>query len=834
MGQYLLYAIPFGNIVVAPAAGAIVTAQGLVEALKQTPADVAILVPSVVAELAEDPELLEYCASHLELILYIGGDLPQTIGDRVAGKVKLRCQWGATEVGIPQQLLPPELGPSEWRFIQFHPCLGAAFEEITEGVYELVVRRDEGLAKTQMTFSIRGFEKLEPVYRTRDLFERHSTVPNAWCWRARADDIIVFLNGEKTNPVSMEQHIMSRNPELAGALVIGAQRFQAALLIEPTSTCPLDTNQQAALIQRVWPSIEEANKVAPAHARVEKSFVLVTTPDKPLIRAAKGTIQRMASLTQYAAEIDKLYENTEADLDEDDKMGVLVDATDAASISALIRDTIRTIADLSIDDTTSFFDVGIDSLQALQLTRALRRGLHRADLALPTIYQNPTVPQLAAAVLQQDGRIDDRELMEPLLSTYQGLIRQIPKPDAFSAPAEGTIDVILTGSTGSLGTYFLRALLDRPGVGHIFCLNRSKDGGRAAQLDRYRIGQLPVDDLESRVTFLRANMAQPCLGLDDATYEMLRARASLIIHNAWPVNFNLGLSAFRPQLAGVVNLFAFAAAAAPRKMRVLFISSIGAVAGGVSDDGSKDPVAEVIYESLEAPYANGYARSKLMSELLCETAAHHVGIPVAIARVGQVAGPARQPGLWNRAEWLPSLVISSLHLRCLPDSLGPKFSEVDWVPSDLLANVVVDLATLSKPSSTSEVSSGAEVFNLRNPRTIMWDALLPAFREAARAHVQQEIEVVSPSCWLTRLQDSIDALSEGDAQDLVAAAAFNPAIKLLDFYRDGLWTSDAASQAMSVDRALAASPSLRDLPPVGPRWIQKWVGEWVSRFTEPT
>ena len=87
MGQYLLYAIPFGNIVVAPAAGAIVTAQGLVEALKQTPADVAILVPSVVAELAEDPELLEYCASHLELILYIGGDLPQTIGDRVAGKV---------------------------------------------------------------------------------------------------------------------------------------------------------------------------------------------------------------------------------------------------------------------------------------------------------------------------------------------------------------------------------------------------------------------------------------------------------------------------------------------------------------------------------------------------------------------------------------------------------------------------------------------------------------------------------------------------------------------------------------------------------------------------
>jgi hypothetical protein len=46
-------AIPFGNVVIAPVAAAIPTAQGVVDALKQAPADVAILVPSVVAELAQ-------------------------------------------------------------------------------------------------------------------------------------------------------------------------------------------------------------------------------------------------------------------------------------------------------------------------------------------------------------------------------------------------------------------------------------------------------------------------------------------------------------------------------------------------------------------------------------------------------------------------------------------------------------------------------------------------------------------------------------------------------------------------------------------------------------
>ncbi|KAI5925742.1 putative NRPS-like enzyme [Camillea tinctor] len=825
LAQYLFNAIPFGNITIAPAAAAIASGQGLVDALKQTPAEIAILVPSVVAELSQDPELLEYCAEHLEMIMYIGGDLPQAIGDKVAEKVRLRCLWGASEVGIPQQLLPTELSPMDWRYIRFHPCSGAVFEEVTAGNYELIIRRDDTKADTQAAFAIRGQDTLEKEYRTRDLFEPHPTIPDAWCWRARADDIIVFLNGEKTNPVSMEHHVVARNADITGALVIGSQRFQAALLIEPDAAAnPFTTAEQAALIEQVWPSVEEANRLAPAHARVDKSLIMITSADRPLIRAGKGTIQRNASLAQYAEEIERQYASADLGLDDDPGQAPF-DTTNPRAVLIFVRNSIRAVTGWKyVRDSDNFFERGMDSLQALQLTRTLKRGLYRPNLALPTIYNNPSILQLMTAIKTEDDGANENEMMGPLLDTYRELVHNIPVPKLITPNTDAKTDVILTGSTGALGTFMLQSLLSRPDIGHVFCLNRAKDGGRTAQDDRFAAAGFPTDKFSDRVTFLQADYARPMLGLYEAAYQELTSRVGLIIHNAWSVNFNLGLPAFRPQLAGLVNLFALAAAAAPRTVRVVFISSVGAVGGRPATAG---PAPETVLDSFDMRYSNGYARSKFLSEHLCDEAARHLGVPVAVARVGQVAGPVSQPGLWNRSEWLPSLVISSLHLGCLPEHLGPQFSEIDWVPSDMLADVVVDLATQPPPPSQKE---GTEVYNLRNPNTTTWEALVPAVTETAQERLGRKLEIVPPSVWLNRLQESIAAASEGDARDLTTAANDNPAIKLLEFYRDGLWASGGTSQLMAVERALA-SPTMKVMPAVGLDWTRKWVEEWIAAQT---
>lgn len=787
----------------------------------------------------QNPELLDYCAAHLESIIYIGGDLPQDLGDRVAAKIYLRCLWGATETGIVPQLLPPELLPASadrslWRYVRFHPCVGAAFDETTDGIYELVVRRDKTLVDTQPCFTVPGIDKLEHEYRTKDLFEPHPTITDLWCWRGRADDIIVFLNGEKTNPISMEQHIMASNPELSGALVIGAQRFQAALLIEPVSDSPLSTAEQAALIERVWPSVDQANRSAPAHARVEKSFILVVPADRRLIRAGKGTFMRAPSISQYTDEIEKLYGN--ADVvpgDEDDETAdVILHTVGPEGVARLVRQQVGAVTGWSsLNDDDSFFDHGMDSLQGLQLTRALRRSLRRPDLALSTIYKNSTVSALAAAILTgHDDEADGRKVMDNLFTTYRGLIEQIPAPNAASGHSPGSskpVNVLLTGSTGAVGTHLLRALLDREEVGRIFCLSRREDGGRLVQQKKFVAAGFATTELDDaqKVTFIKAEFHQPRLGLDGPTYELLQSEVGLVIHAAWPVNFNMTLSAFRPQLAGLVNLLALSASTAAAGVpcastRFVFISSVAAVEGY-----KPGPPPEEVFEDFGVAAPIGYGRAKFLGELLVNAAARHLGdlVPATVIRVGQVAGPVRRPGLWNPHEWVPSLVLSSLHLGQVPNSLGPIFDNVDFVPLDLLADVLVDLAT----TTNGRTASSATVFNLRNPTLTPWTTLLPGVTAGSSS---KPLQVVSPATWLASLRASNDE----DGNEDVGVA--NPALKLLDFF-EGLWRpaeagtgslAEPGSQNMSVDRALSASPSLRSMEPVGLEWMRKWTQEWVA------
>jgi hypothetical protein len=79
--------------------------------------------------------------------------------------------------------------------------------------------------------------------------------------------------------------------------------------------------------------------------------------------------------------------------------------------------------------------------------RALQKGFRRADLGLSTIYRNPTISQLTAAIAAvQDNEKNDRGIMKPVLATYNELTNQIPVPTVISRQ-ESPGDIILTGST---------------------------------------------------------------------------------------------------------------------------------------------------------------------------------------------------------------------------------------------------------------------------------------------------------------------------------------------------------------------------------------------------
>ena len=202
--------------------------------------------------------------------------------------------YGASEIGVPPAIRPEGSWPREdWKYLNIHPDTGVEFEHRSDDLRELCKIRNPKFGSWQPV------SKLYPDIQklpSGDLFSPHPSKPGLWRHRGRADDIIVFLTGEKTNPTSMEERINS-HIEVCTALVAGAQNFQVALLIELAAEKALSATERAETLERIWPTIQEANKDCHTYAMIDKSHILFVNPNKPMMRAGKGTVQRRPTLS---------------------------------------------------------------------------------------------------------------------------------------------------------------------------------------------------------------------------------------------------------------------------------------------------------------------------------------------------------------------------------------------------------------------------------------------------------------------------------------------------------------------------------------------------------
>jgi thioester reductase-like protein len=177
-----------------------------------------------------------------------------------------------------------------------------------------------------------------------------------------------------------------------------------------------------------------------------------------------------------------------------------------------------------------------------------------------------------------------------------------------------------------------------------------------------------------RVEFLQARFGDERLGLDETKYDELLENVDTIIHNAWKVNFNHRVEAFeQPHIEGVRRLVDFSLSS-ERNAHIHFISSISTIEGY-----SQGPsIPEIIFNDPSSVLRQGYGESKHVSERICATASAKCGVPTSIHRVGQIGGPTTEKGMWNKQEWVPSLVASSKTIKQIPNSLGSV--SVQWVP----------------------------------------------------------------------------------------------------------------------------------------------------------
>ncbi|KAF8054252.1 putative aminoadipate reductase [Lyophyllum atratum] len=805
------------------------TPDNILEHTRRTKANAMITIPALLQVWAQDPGAVELLKT-LEFVGYSGGAVAPKLGDFMfkAG-VKLNPGYGGTEFGSPTHAIPRPGDESEWAYMEFSPRAKVRWVPQGDGTYECQFLTTE-------THSL-PIENLEDVrgYATSDLWEPHPTKDYLWKVVGRIDDVIIHSSGEKTVPAPMEDIVMS-SPYVMGTVMFGREHDQPGILIEPKAEHAIDITDQAQLADlrnKLWSVMEEANKVAPTFSRIFKEMILVTHREKPLPRTGKGTVMRKMALRAYDDEIEALYATVEQSAKGEDVVPPV--SWEAEDVKTWL---IEQVADIHSGKTflTSgdLFDQGFDSLSATILRRRLVGALRGSkdnstikaaeSITQNTVYAYPSLDALGTflASLVADpegfkGVNNGKAQVEAMIEKYgAGLnLTHAPAPTSVDSGTSRKKVVLLTGSTGNLGSQILAGLLADSSVEKVYALNRASKGGASMferHLERFVDKALPVGLLGSeRLVFVEGDAALPGLGLQEEIYDEIRNSVSVIIHNAWRLDFNLSLPSFESNIRGTRKLIDFARAGPhASSTRLLFTSS---VASAQSWDRAKGPFPEEVVEDAGVAVGSGYGEGKYVAERIVVGS----GLQATSFRIGQISGGLPN-GAWATSDWLPILVKSSLALGALPGATGL----VSWLPMHAVSKAILDVAFAEEQPPV--------VLNLVHPRPVGWNAVIEAIQEVLEEG-SAPLRVLPFPEWFSLLERRAKNASDADIQAI-------PAIKLLEFFRVTAKADLAISAAGSEDvesggltkfataKAQSFSPTIRDLLPIGKEDAQRWVRYW--------
>ncbi|KAL0572470.1 hypothetical protein V5O48_009493 [Marasmius crinis-equi] len=367
--------------------------------------------------------------------------------------------------------------------------------------------------------------------------------------------------------------------------------------------------------------------------------------------------------------------------------------------------------------------------------------------------------------------------------------------------------VILTGSTGVLGSMLLENLISDNTVTRIYALNRAhkKHSLDTRQRAAFREKGLDPNLLDSeKVKLLVADLLKSDdFGLPSKDFREMKASVTHVVHNAWPVVLTSPLSAFEASLEGMQNLLGFCMTSG-----ALF-SFIGT--GFVLFNG--DPGEKFLERPIPAHYAlgSGYTESKWIAEQMT-TKAREIGLRTQIIRVGQLCGP-KANGAWRRQEWLPAIIQGSELLGCIPIIDGL----VAWMhPEDASRAILESLDTGDR----------FPILHLRHPHPIPWSAIANVISSAL------QVEAIPLLEWLAKLREA-QSIADSNQQGRKSYAH-----RLVPLYQHvaETWVTQGSEQReafglalMDIGQGLRACPSLSKMRRLNETDVKAWLTHWAQK-----
>ena len=641
-------------------------------------------VPTILEEIVQGSAAKKL--GSLDFVVVGGGPIKNAVAETLrANDVNLLNHFGATELGALAPIFRP--GRSyDWKYLRLRTDLGLQLKrtEPSAGAnsgHKLVGRPFGSKTEFELQDSVE-INPLNPEVEVR--------------LTGRKDDLLVLATGEKVSPHSMEL-ILERDPRVKRAVVFGTGQFEVGLLVDPIS--PVINSDE--FIESLWPVILDANKKVDQHACITtKAAILLKPPGKSIPLSDKGSLQRKEVYSAFESEISSVYDRLEEGMH----------GTSAVAIHPENpRKGLREIVQISLmqnvkpntwKDDDDFVQLGMDSLQATRLRRTLEQSLRKSiykdqysgGLPLDFVYAHSSIQKLIEALHSSTGIRSSPVAKSWLMCD---LSRKFAFFDENGPSMTGVNTILLTGTTGNLGSHLLQIVSEQRRVPSVVCLVRAKPDTPPGSLRKLVVsaqqealdarGIVLSEAAWSKVNILAWQPGKDLLGLEEEDYHHLTQTTTHIFHGAWPMDFQMELSSFELQikaLQDLINLARFAHRFRPSlKPRIILASSIAVVGNYAVDRSGMVTVPEIpLNDSTRAPLMMGYAEAKWVCEQMMESAYNVLQCEVQpmIVRIGQLTG-SQISGYWSVKEHIPVLVKSSMAIRHIPDLHGVSSSSESFL-----------------------------------------------------------------------------------------------------------------------------------------------------------
>ncbi|CAF0882302.1 unnamed protein product [Didymodactylos carnosus] len=508
----------------------------------------------------------------------------------------------------------------------------------------------------------------------------------------------------------------------------------------------------------------------------------------------KGNTMRKKVLAHYSSTIENMYEKFLNGKDDDQNKRQHIKLHTATSIGDYLQQIISSILSKpysSLNDRKQLFsNLSIDSLNMTRLHRQICDKI----VAIPKhlLYENPSIDTLAKKLLNlinsNNEWTSEKAINEYIQNSiknvcksvhtnkYLSLTNELSKQlwndlteqNDSNKQTEEVLDkyierikkdvnyentkqiVLMTGATGSLGSWILHYLLENVQIQHCYCLIRGENPHQRLN-ESFKSRQLNTSLLEnkSRLTLLTFHdYNKEKFGLSNDIYDQLQQNVTDILHVGWKVNFNVNVTQFEQDC--IQNLYHLLKLAKSTSKRFHFISSIAS-----SNSGLQLVIKEErLKRNSQLATNNGYGQSKYIAEHMCYAARDLWNVPTHIYRCGQLSGDTLY-GIWNRSEIISMMLCASGAMGVMPRCE----QMLNWLPVNEAAECIVDLVI---NSTRQKRDNDNYVYHLENPDRINWQTFLDYLLDAGL-----QCTIVDKDDWLKRLRET---------------QAKHPAMMLYDFY----------------------------------------------------